>query len=125
MKKILTLVVALAVAGVVSAQNLCSLTGYPAAKKATEPVVGAIATLTYEWNKSVKYTTRVTPDGFQFTVPEGGYLLTIDAEGYEQYRMEVEIDQPRIDLGSMRMVTIAEAEAKAAKKKAKRERNRW
>ncbi len=125
MKKILALAALLTFAGAISARNICSISGYPAAKKATEPVVGAIVTLTYEWDKTIKHTTRVTPDGFQLTLPEGGYLLTIDAEGFEQYRMEVEIDQPQIDLGSMRMVTIAEAEAKAAKKKARRERNRW
>ena len=125
MKKILTLLVAICFAATLSAQNNCAVSGYPAAKKSVEPVVGAVVTLTSEWDKSVKYQRRVTPDGFEMIVPAGGYLLTIDAEGYEQYRMEIEVDQARIDLGSMRMVTIAEAEAKAAKRKARREKNRW
>ena len=55
-------------------------------------------------------------------MPAGGYLLTIESEGYEPYRLEIEVDQTRIDLGMITLLTVEQAAAREAKRKARARR---
>lgn len=122
MKKFLTLLFILGVAGVASAQDLCVLSGFPVPRKSADAIEGALVTMTNEWDKDLKYQRRVGAEGFRLVIPAGGYLLTVEAEGYETYTLEIEMDQPHVDLGLIRMLSTAEAQAKAEKQKARARR---
>lgn len=124
MKRIATLLILVLAAGITLAQPLCKLTGMPVPRKSVEPIKGAVVTLINEWDKEVKYIRKVDEQGFQLIVPQGGYLLKIEAEGYESYRMEIDLDAPHIDLDLIIMQTNAEAEARLERQR-KRAKNRW
>lgn len=104
------------------AQNMCILSGYPTAKKSPDALVGALVTFASEWDADVKFQRKVTADGFEMIVPAGGYYMTIEAEGYEPYRLEIEVDQTRIDLGMITLLTTEQAAARDAKRKARARR---
>ncbi|MBQ7856751.1 MAG: carboxypeptidase regulatory-like domain-containing protein [Alistipes sp.] len=122
MRKFFAVLLALGFTGVAVAQELCVLTGFPVPRRSPEAIEGALVTMTSEWDKDLNYKRRVGADGFRMVVPKGGYLLTIEAEGYETYVMEIEMDQTSTDLGLMRMLTTAEATAKAEKQRARAKR---
>ncbi len=122
MKKILMLIALVCLSGAVYAQNMCIVSGYPTAKKSPDALVGALVTFANEWDKDVKYQRRVTADGFEMIVPAGGYLMTITIDGYEPYRLEIEVDQTRIDLGMMTLLTTEQAAERDAKRKARARR---
>lgn len=124
MKRIVTLLVLAMAASVCFAQPLCKLTGIPVPRKTFEPIKGAVVTLINEWDKDLKYIRKVDAEGFQMIVPQGGYLLKIEAEGYEPFRMEIDLDAPTIDLDVITMQTEAEAAARLAKQK-KRAKRGW
>lgn len=119
MKKILMLIALACLSGAVYAQNMCIVSGYPTAKKSPDALVGALVTFANEWDKDVKYQRRVTTEGFEMILPAGGYLMTIEQEGYEAYRLEIEVDQTRIDLGALTLLTNEQAAAREAKRKAR------
>ena len=74
-------------------------------------------TFTSEWDKDLKYQRAVDKEGFRVVLPQGGYLLTIEAQGYETYKMEIEVDQPNIDLDLITMLTNEQAAARDEKRK--------
>ena len=84
--------------------------------------MGALVTFASEWDADVKFQRKVTADGFEMIVPAGGYYMTIEAEGYEPYRLEIEVDQTRIDLGMITLLTTEQAAARDAKRKARARR---
>ena len=106
MKKIFTTIIALTFAG----------TSF-APKKSGDAIVGALVTFTSEWDKSLKYQRKVDSDGFRVVLPQGGYILTIEAEGYETYYHEIDVDQPNIDLEVITMLTLEQAAARDEKNK--------
>lgn len=70
---------------------------------------------------SNKFQRIVDENGFTLIVPYGEYSMTIEAEGYETYTLDIDIDEPATDLGQMKMLTDKMAEerdnAKAQRKK--------
>ena len=122
MKKIFILFALALLSGATYAQNMCVVSGYPTAKKSPDALVGALVTFTNEWDSDIKHRRKVTADGFEIIVPAGGYLLTIESEGYETYRLEIEVDQTRIDLGMITLLTVEQAAAREAKRKARARR---
>ena len=119
MKKFFILLLALGFVGTAAAQQLCVLSGFPVPRRSSEVIKGALVTMTSEWDSSLKYQRRVDDNGFRMVVPQGGYLLTIEAEGYETYTLEIEMDEPRTELGLIRMLTTAEVAAKAEKQRSR------
>lgn len=79
--------------------------------------MGALITFTSEWDKDVKYQRKSDAEGFRVVLPQGGYVMTIDAEGYEPYRIEIEVDDPHIDLTVITLLTLEQAAARDAKRK--------
>lgn len=121
--KRLALIIASALASLtVSAQALTSttligsLTGIPVGKTSKQVLSGAIATITDSADKTFTRTRVCTENGFQFRAEYGSYRLVIKAEGYDDYKLEVDIDSQETDLGFIRMITKEEAAKKAAKK---------
>ena len=86
-------------------------------KKGAEPIVDALVTFTSEWDKDLKYQRKTDADGFRVVLPQGGYLLTIEAAGYETYRLEIEVDEPNINLDVITMLTVEQAAERDAKRK--------
>ena len=119
MKKFFVLLLALGFVGTAAAQQLCVLSGFPVPRRSPDAIKGALVTMTSEWDSTLKYQRRVDEKGFRMVVPQGGYLLTIEAEGYQTYTLEIEMDEPRTELGLIRMLTNAEVAAKAEKQKAR------
>ena len=119
MKKFFILLLALGFVGTAAAQQLCVLSGFPVPRRSPDAIKGALVTMTSEWDSTLKYQRRVDEKGFRMVVPQGGYLLTIEAEGYQTYTLEIEMDEPRTELGLIRMLTNAEVAAKAEKQKAR------
>ncbi|MBQ5844081.1 MAG: carboxypeptidase regulatory-like domain-containing protein [Alistipes sp.] len=117
MKKIFTTIIALTFAGTSFAQSLAAVSGLPLPKKSGDAIVGALVTFTSEWDKSLKYQRKVDSDGFRVVLPQGGYILTIEAEGYETYYHEIDVDQPNIDLEVITMLTLEQAAARDEKNK--------
>ena len=119
MKKFFVLLLALGFVGTAAAQQLCVLSGFPVPRRSPAAIKGALVTMTNEWDSNLKYQRRVDDNGFRIVVPQGGYRLTIEAEGYETYTLEIEMDEPRTELGLIRILTTAEATAKAERQKAR------
>ena len=119
MKKFFVLLLALGFVGTAAAQQLCVLSGFPVPRRSPDAIKGALVTMTSEWDSNLKYQRRVDDNGFRMVVPQGGYRLTIEAEGYETYTLEIEMDEPRTELGLIRILTTAEAVAKAEKQTAR------
>ena len=117
MKKIFVTLLALACAGTALAQTLAAVSGFPVPKKSSEPIIGALVTFTSEWDSNVQYQRKVDKDGFRIVLPQGGYLMTIKADGYQTYQNEIEVDQPNIDLDLIIMLTKEQAEARDAKRR--------
>ncbi|MBQ9137855.1 MAG: carboxypeptidase regulatory-like domain-containing protein [Alistipes sp.] len=117
MKKLFTILVALAFGGTLSAQSLAAVSGLPVPKKSAEAIVGALVTFTSEWDTELKYQRKVDAEGFRVVLPQGSYLMTIVADGYQSYQSEIEVDQPNIDLDLIVMLTTEQAAAKRAKQK--------
>ena len=121
MKKLILSCIALMAAATLWAAPSCTLSGVPVTKKTTNPVIGALVTLTEVGNKSNKFQRIVGENGFEMIIPFGEYQLSIEAAGYETYTLDIDIDTDTIDLGIMRMLTDQMAEerdnAKAAKKR--------
>lgn len=117
MKKIFTTIIALTFAGTSFAQSLAAVSGLPLPKKSGDAIVGALVTFTSEWDKSLKYQRKVDSDGFRVVLPQGGYILTIEAKGYETYYHEIDVDQPNIDLEVITMLTLEQAAARDEKNK--------
>lgn len=117
MKKIFTTIIALTFAGTSFAQSLAAVSGLPLPKKSGDAIVGALVTFTSEWDKNLKYQRKVDSDGFRVVLPQGGYILTIEAEGYETYYHEIDVDQPNIDLEVITMLTLEQAAARDEKNK--------
>ena len=88
---------------------------YP--KKSAEPIVGALITFTSEWDKDVKYQRKSDAEGFRVVLPQGGYVMTIEAAGYESYILEIEVDNPHIDLTDITLLTVEQAAERDAKRK--------
>ena len=78
MKRLFTLSIALLFAATAFAQ-LSAVSGQPMPKKGAEPIVDALVTFTSEWDKDLKYQRKTDADGFRVVLPQGGYLLTIEA----------------------------------------------
>lgn len=117
MKKIFATLIALLFVGTSFAQGLAAVSGIPVPKKSAEPILGALVTFTSEWDNTLKYQRRVDNEGFRVVLPKGGYLMTIEAEGYEKYILEIEVDQPTIDLELITMLTEEQAAARDEKRK--------
>ncbi len=117
MKKIFATLIALLFVGTSFAQGLAAVSGIPVPKKSAEPILGALVTFTSEWDNTLKYQRRVDNEGFRVVLPKGGYLMTIEAEGYEKYILEIEVDQPTIDLDLITMLTEEQAAARDEKRK--------
>ena len=117
MKKIFATLIAISFVGTAMAQGLAAVTGFPVPKKSAEPIIGALVTFTSEWDKELKYQRKVDSEGFRVVLPQGGYLLTIEAEGYESYRNEIEVDSPEINLDMIIMLTTEQAAALELKRK--------
>lgn len=119
MKKSLLLpaVLLLAASSLFAQNRSCVISGFPITKKSGVPVEGALVTLTDEWDKSRKYQRRVDAEGFEMVVPAGGYQLEITAEGYETYSLQIDVDEPHIDLGMMKMLTDEMAAARDARRR--------
>ena len=113
----LATLIALATIGTAAAQGLAAVSGLPVPKKSADAIVGALVTFTSEWDKDLKYQRAVDKEGFRVVLPQGGYLLTIEAQGYETYKMEIEVDQPNIDLDLITMLTNEQAAARDEKRK--------
>ena len=103
-------------ASVALAQSLSAVSGLPMPKKSTEPILDAIVTFTSEWDENEKYIRKTDPNGFRVLLPQGGYLLTIEAPGYETYKLEIEVDQPHIDLDVITILTDAQAKERDLKR---------
>jgi hypothetical protein len=117
MKKILSTLLFIAVAFTAQAQSLAAVSGTPVPKKSAQTIAGALVTFTSEWDSGLKYQRKCDAEGFRVVLPQGGYLLTIEAEGYETFRQEIEVDQPNIDLNLIVMLTTEQAAARDAKRK--------
>jgi hypothetical protein len=117
MKKILSTLIFLAVAITAQAQDLAAVSGTPVPKKSAQTIVGALVTFTSEWDAELKYQRKVDSEGFRVVLPKGGYILTIEAEGYETYHHEIEVDEPNIDLSLIVMLTTEQAAERDAKRK--------
>lgn len=117
MKRAISILIAVAFASLATAQSLSVVTGFPVPKKSATPIVGAMVTITSVWDKDVQYLRKVDSDGFRIIVPQGSYILSIDAEGYEGYNMEIDIDQPNIDLDMIILLTEEQAAKRDAKRK--------
>ncbi|MBQ0081145.1 MAG: hypothetical protein KBS95_06340 [Alistipes sp.] len=123
MKRILIIVIAIIGIAFVSAQsNIVGpkpfgiLRGIPTSKLDKKTLVGALVTVTDEWNKKLKFQQKVSEGGFEMRIPYGGYILTIEMEGYDGYKLEIDIDSEETDLGFMRILTKEQAEAKIQKR---------
>ena len=116
MKRSILLSIALLFALSASAQ-LAAVSGISMPKKSSEPIVGALVTFTSEWDKDLKYQRKTDADGFRVVLPQGGYIMTIEAEGYESHRLEIEVDEPNIDLTVITMLTNEQAAVRDAKRK--------
>ncbi len=112
----------LAVATTALAQELSAVTGLPVPKKSAEPIIGALVTFTSEWDSDLKYQRKVDANGFRVVLPRGGYILTIDAAGYESFQQEIEVDEPNIDLDLIVMLTTEQAAERDAKRKKRAQR---
>lgn len=121
MKRFILAAIALVASATLIAAPSCKLSGFPVTKKTTKPVIGALVTLAEVGNKSNKFQRLVGEDGFTMIIPYGEYDLTIEAEGYETYTLNIDLDEQTIDLGMMRMLTDNMAydrdHAKAERKK--------
>ncbi|MBR0336325.1 MAG: carboxypeptidase regulatory-like domain-containing protein [Alistipes sp.] len=122
MKKILSTLLFLAVAFTAQAQNLAAVSGIPVPKKSAETIAGALVTFTSEWDSDLKYQQKVNADGFRVVLPQGGYILTIVAEGYETFQQEIDVDEPNIDLDLIIMLTTEQAAERDAKRKKRAQR---
>lgn len=122
MKKILSTLLFLAVAFTTQAQNLAAVSGMPVPKKSAEAISGALVTFTSEWDSDLKYQQKVNADGFRVVLPQGGYILTIVAEGYETFQQEIDVDEPNIDLDLIIMLTTEQAAERDAKRKKRAQR---
>lgn len=122
MKKIISTLMLLAVATTSLAQELSAVTGIPVPKKSAEPIIGALVTFTSEWDYDLKYQRKVDANGFRVVLPRGGYILTIDAAGYESFQQEIEVDLPNIDLDLIVMLTTEQAAERDAKRKKRAQR---
>lgn len=119
MKRVFVLVVVAMIATVSMAQSLSVVTGFPVPKKSAKPIVGAMVTITSVWDKDVQYMRKVDTEGFRIIVPQGSYNLEIAAKGYESYTMEIDIDQPNIDLDMIVMLTDEQATQRDEKRKSR------
>lgn len=121
MKRFILTVMAIFASATLLAAPSCKLSGFPVTKKSSKPVIGALVTLSEIGNKSNKFQRLVGEEGFTIIVPYGEYNLTIEAEGYETYTLEIDLDEQATDLGVMKMLTDKMAEerdnAKAERKK--------
>jgi hypothetical protein len=117
MRKIVVTLILLAFAGSAVAQSLAAVSGIPMPKKSTEPILEALVTFTSEWDKELKYQRKTDSEGFRVVLPQGGYLLTVEADGYETYTLEIEVDQPNIDLEVITMLTLEQAKERDIKRK--------
>ena len=117
MRKIVVTLILLAFAGTAVAQSLAAVSGIPMPKKSTEPFLEALVTFTSEWDKELKYQRKTDSEGFRVVLPQGGYLLTVEADGYETYTLEIEVDQPNIDLEVITMLTLVQAKERDIKRK--------
>lgn len=105
MKKFILSAIAIVASATLIAAPSCKLSGFPVTKKTTKPVIGALVTLAEVGNKSNKFQRMVGENGFTLIIPYGEYNLSIEAEGYETYTLEIDIDEQTIDLGQMKMLT--------------------
>ncbi len=121
MKRFILSAIALVASATLLAAPSCKLSGFPVTKKTTKPVLGALVTLAEVGNISNKFQRIVDENGFTLIVPYGEYSMTIEAEGYETYTLDIDIDEPATDLGQMKMLTDKMAHdrdhAKAQRKK--------
>jgi len=99
------------------AQSLAAVSGTPVPKKSAQAISGALVTFTSEWDSELKYQRKVDSEGFRVVLPPGGYILTIEAEGYETFRQEIEVDEPNIDLDLIVMLTNEQAGERDLKRK--------
>ena len=95
---------------------------YASAKKSAEAISGALVTFTSEWDSDLKYQQKVNADGFRVVLPQGGYILTIVAEGYETFQQEIDVDEPNIDLDLIIMLTTEQAAERDARRKKRAQR---
>lgn len=119
MKRVVLILFAVVFASVSVAQSLSVVTGFPVPKKSATPIEGALVTVTSVWDEDVKFLRKVDGDGFRLIVPQGSYTLSITAEGYEAYNMEIDVDQPNIDLDMIVMLTDEQAAKRDAKRKSR------
>lgn len=121
MKRFIFTVMAIFASATLLAAPSCKLSGFPVTKKTSKPVVGALVTLYEIGNKSNKFQRLVGEEGFTMIVPYGEYNMTIEAEGYETYSLEIDLDEQATDLGVMKMLTDKMADerdhAKAERKR--------
>lgn len=117
MKKILSTLLFVMAAVTAQAQSLAAVSGTPVPKKSAQVISGALVTFTSEWDSELKYQRKVDSEGFRVVLPQGGYILTIEAEGYETFRQEIEVDEPNIDLDLIVMLTNEQAGERDLKRK--------
>lgn len=118
MKKLITLLAALFISYGAFAQSpiIGELSGLPTGKSSKQTLVGALVTLTGVWDKEATFKRVVNENGFTLRLPYGDYVLRVEMEGYETYKLEIEINDERTDLGIMKMFTNEEVEAKRLKR---------
>lgn len=122
MKKILSTLLFVMAAVTAQAQSLAAVSGTPVPKKSAQAISGALVTFTSEWDSELKYQRKVDGEGFRVVLPQGGYILTIEAEGYETFRQEIEVDEPNIDLDLIVMLTNEQAGERDLKRKKRAQR---
>lgn len=122
MKKILSTLLFVMAAVTAQAQSLAAVSGTPVPKKSAQVISGALVTFTSEWDSELKYQRKVDSEGFRIVLPQGGYILTIEAEGYETFRQEIEVDEPNIDLDLIVMLTKEQAGERDLKRKKRAQR---
>ncbi|MBQ7310402.1 MAG: carboxypeptidase regulatory-like domain-containing protein [Alistipes sp.] len=122
MKKILSTLLFVMAAVTAQAQSLAAVSGTPVPKKSAQVISGALVTFTSEWDSELKYQRKVDSEGFRVVLPQGGYILTIEAEGYETFRQEIEVDEPNIDLDLIVMLTNEQAGERDLKRKKRAQR---
>lgn len=122
MKKILSTLLFVMAAVTAQAQSLAAVSGTPVPKKSAQAISGALVTFTSEWDSELKYQRKVDSEGFRVVLPQGGYILTIEAEGYETFRQEIEVDEPNIDLDLIVMLTNEQAGERDLKRKKRAQR---
>lgn len=122
MKKILSTLLFVMAAVTAQAQSLAAVSGTPVPKKSAQVISGALVTFTSEWDSELKYQRKVDSEGFRVVLPQGGYILTIEAEGYETFRQEIEVDEPNIDLDLIVMFTNEQAGERDLKRKKRAQR---